>query len=80
MDGKVLGPRHICFLHAGELPRDDLSTVYRLVDLPLNDHNLILVLDWECVVKQCVRFMFFHLFDDFGYKSRYLEDDDMLDY
>lgn len=47
---------------------------YPMVDLPLNNHNLILVLDFICVVEQCVRFVFLHLFDDLGYKSSYLED------
>lgn len=45
-----------------------------MVDLPLNDHNLILVLDFKCVVDQCVWFVFLYLFDDVGYQSSYLED------
>lgn len=43
--------------------------------LPLNDHNLILVLDLECIVEQCTGLVFLDLFDDFRYKGGHLHAD-----
>lgn len=63
--------------HAGEPISERRPMLYIdtwMVDLPLNDHNLILVLYFKCVVDQCIWFVFLHLFDDVGYQSSYLED------
>lgn len=43
-----------------------------LIDSPLNNHNLVLLLDLECIVEQCIGFVFLYLFDDFRYESGHL--------
>lgn len=42
------------------------------MDLPLDDHNLILLLELEGIIEQRIGFMFIHLVDQFGHQSGHL--------
>lgn len=44
-----------------------------LIDLPLNDHNLVLVFELEGVVEQGVWFVFLDLLDHFRYEGGHLD-------
>lgn len=46
--------------------------VHGSIGLPLNHHDLVGLLDLECVVEQGIGFVFFNLFGDCGYECRHL--------